>query len=158
MCLLAACSNGGSNDAASTSDTPTGPVAVTPATPSSDEAAVCRGLVNALPDVVADQTRRDVTPDDGTTAAWGDPAIVLRCGVDKPQGFDRFAECTVVNDVDWYVPDVWPETGSLVFSTVGRDVYVEVSLPVRYLPPAATMANLAKPITSTTTVVKRCGG
>jgi hypothetical protein len=129
---------------------------VTSASPTGPALTQCQALVAALPDTVSGQTRRDVQAGDGTTAAWGNPAIVLRCGVDKPKGFHRASPCTTVNGVDWWVPLTWPTKGSLVITTVGRSVYVEVGVPVQYLPPAATMANLSEAISSTTTVVRAC--
>ncbi len=131
-------------------------VSVTPATPTGTALSQCQELVQALPDTVSGQARREVQPDIATTAAWGDPAIVLRCGVGKPKDFHEASPCTTVNNVDWWVPLDWPTSGDLVITTVGRSVYVEVSIPARYLPPAATMANLSAAISSTTTVIKAC--
>jgi hypothetical protein len=37
-----------------------------------------------LPEQVEGQQRRDVEPAGPLAAAWGDPAIVLRCGVGPP--------------------------------------------------------------------------
>ena len=69
----------------------TGPVHVTPPTPGAAEAAQCRDLAARLPDtlrpaVLLDgrepvQHRTAVTPVSDLTAAWGDPAVVLQCGV-----------------------------------------------------------------------------
>jgi hypothetical protein len=119
-------------------------------------------LVRSLPETVGDQSRREVTPEVGTTAAWGDPAIRLTCGVAKPLDFNRFSVCTIVNDVEWYVPlewpdeKEWPKGGELVITTVGTDPYVEVRIPGYYLPPAGVMANLAGPISANLDVDSRC--
>ena len=50
---------------------------------SAAEREACEELVAALPDSVSDQPRRD-TEGNPLGAAWGDPAIVLRCGVGVP--------------------------------------------------------------------------
>ena len=71
---------------------------------SASERKACESLVEALPDQVADQSSRE-TSGNPLGAAWGDPAIVLRCGVGTPEGYDKFAGCQTVNGLDWFVPD-----------------------------------------------------
>lgn len=143
-------------------DPDTSPVEITPARLAPDDHVLCRDLVRSLPETVADQTRRAVTPAVGTTAAWGDPAIRLTCGVEKPIGFNRFSVCTIVNDVEWYVPldwpdeKEWPKGGELVITTVGTDPHVEVRIPGYYLPPAGIMAKLAEPISRALDIEARC--
>ncbi len=109
------------------------------------EARACSDLVKDLPGRVADQKRRDVDPGDGYAAAWGDPAIELRCGVPRPDGFDKFATCQRVNGVDWFIPESQQtgEPADITMTTVGRVPRVEVSLPEDYWPPANAMADLA---------------
>ena len=106
----------------------------------------CAGLVQALPRAVADQKRRTV--DAGPheyVAAWGDPPIVLRCGVAKPRGLNRFAPCQQVNGVGWFVPprEIDRGPGPIVMTTIGLQPRVQVRLPGDYWPPAAAMADLA---------------
>jgi hypothetical protein len=72
---------------------------------SAQDAAACRSLVEALPDTLAGHDRDDATGDTEYGAAWGDPAIVLTCGVGKPDGFTDTATCVQVNTTGWYVPD-----------------------------------------------------
>lgn len=69
------------------------------------DAMACRELVADLPDVLAGQERVDVTGDSGFGAAWGDPAIVLTCGVGEPEGFTDTATCVQVDRTGWFVPD-----------------------------------------------------
>ena len=69
------------------------------------DARACAALVKALPDRVSDQPRRKADTGDGYAAAWGDPAIELRCGVSKPAGLTPASACQTTNGVDWYVPD-----------------------------------------------------
>ena len=111
----------------------------------------------ALPDRLVDQERREVDGEHG--AAWGDPAIVLRCGVDEPDGFDELSTCQVVNDVAWYIPEeqVTGQPVDIVMTTVGRRPNVEVSLPADYFPPAAAMAQLSEALLAHSTEVEPCG-
>ena len=111
------------------------------------EARACTALVDGLPDHVTDQSRRTVHGT-GYAAAWGDPAIVLRCGVRRPAGLDAFASCQVVDGVGWFIPEA-QQTGrphDITMTTVGRAEYVEVRLPARYWPPAAAMVDLARAV------------
>jgi hypothetical protein len=122
------------------------------------EQGSCSGLIAALPATVDGAQRRDVAPADAPAAAWGDPPIVLRCGVTEPEGFDDFATCHQTNGVGWYIPDeqVTGSRESVTMTTIGRDVNVEVSLPVEHFPPAAAMVDLAEAIKATTTLVDPC--
>jgi hypothetical protein len=118
----------------------------------------CAALVDALPDHVADQPQREVDAGDGYGAAWGDPAIVLRCGVTRPEGFDRAAACQTANGVDWYVPES-QQTGraeDITMTSVGRAEYVEVQVPKEYFPPATAMVDLGPALKRTMRSVRPC--
>jgi hypothetical protein len=117
---------------------------------SGSAAHACARLVHDLPKHVADQQRRTVDAGGGYAAAWGDPAIELRCGVGRPAGFDKFSQCQRVNGVDWFVPDsqLTGQPTDITMTTVGRRPAVEVRLPQDYWPPAAAMVDLG-------TVVKK---
>ena len=106
----------------------------------------CRALLNSLPDRVADESRRTVTRS-AYAAAWGDPAIVLRCGVGRPTGFTKFSQCQRADGIDWFVPDsvIDDLSADAVMTTVGRTPAIEVRLPAHYRPAgsAAVMVDLA---------------
>ncbi|MDQ3480301.1 MAG: DUF3515 domain-containing protein, partial [Actinomycetota bacterium] len=61
-----------------------GSVSVAAPQPSGAAANECAALLDGLPDLVLEQEARDVEPADASAAAWGDPAVVLRCGVKRP--------------------------------------------------------------------------
>ncbi|QIK77007.1 DUF3515 domain-containing protein [Nocardioides piscis] len=71
---------------------------------SSGEQEACAELVAALPDTLAGEPRRDVTPADAPGAAWGEEPIVLTCGVELPSTYDEFASCSQIGDVGWFLP------------------------------------------------------
>ncbi len=121
------------------------------------DAQACQRLVDALPDTVSDQPARDV--DGRYGAAWGDPAIVLRCGVGRPASFDELSSCQITNDVAWYIPEEQIVGGpvDIVMTTIGRSVNVEVRLPAEYFPPANAMVDLADAVTESTTETEPCG-
>jgi len=114
----------------------TSPVAVDPPEGDPDTVPVCRLLVTDLPDEVDGQEARDVEPDDALVAAWGDPPIVLRCGVERPPWLQPTSFCFVINDVGWYAEDAGgpldgttAPQGEVVFTTIGRSPYVEITVP-----------------------------
>lgn len=122
------------------------------------DATACSDLVDALPDRVADQQRRPVHPADAYAAAWGDPAIVLRCGVPTPRGFDEFATCQETNGVGWFIPEeqMQGEPAEILMTTIGFEQNVEVRLPEEYWPPAEAMVDLADAIKQTVREVEPC--
>jgi len=95
---VAACSSGPEPPA-------TGPVAV-PAPEGGvgpEQARACAALLAALPDEIDPGVRRrPVEGGGGRAAAWGDPPVVLTCGVPVP---DRPDEPAQVDGVVWSVRD-----------------------------------------------------
>jgi hypothetical protein len=121
-------------------------------------ARACAALVRALPRAVADQARREVDAGDGYAAAWGHPAIELRCGVPRPAGLRATSQCIDTNGVDWFIPE--DQQGgrpvAVTMTTVGRAQNVEVRIPADYFPPAATMVDLAPAVRRTVREVRPC--
>ena len=115
-----------------------------PPSPTDRVQAMCGDLIDALPETVADDLdARDVDPSDALAAAWGDPAVVLRCGVPKPDALTRTSACFEVDGVGWLatqdgreVSGDAPVEGTLTFTTIGRAAYVEVEVPADGRPPA----------------------
>lgn len=135
----------------------TGPVALDAPDLDGATARTCDALVEALPETVADQPAREVSPADVPGAAWGDPPIELVCGVPRPEGFDRVSTCTTVNDVDWFVPEEQLDRrGDLTMTVVNREVYVEVRLPEEHWPPATTLADLADAVRESVPATGAC--
>jgi hypothetical protein len=82
----------------------------------------CASVSVLLPESVAGFDR--VWTDAQATGAWGDPTIVLRCGVDPPAPSELV--CTTIGGVDWLVLDQEDERQRLV--TYGREPAVEVNI------------------------------
>ncbi|MFD8011376.1 DUF3515 domain-containing protein [Streptomyces sp. NPDC058955] len=117
-------------------------------TPPAAEAALCRALARELPDTVAGQERSDPSPDSELTAGWGDGAIVLRCGVPRPEKMsDPQAEAVSADGVRWMLEQ--PEAGGPRFTSVYRATYVEVTLGERYAHDVGPLADLAAPVDRT---------
>ena len=79
------------------------------------------------PGDVSGHTRVTTQPDDGSVAAWGDPALIARCGLD-PLG-PTTDDCVTVDGVDWVVR---PLSDGSVATTYGRDPAIEVLAPGGY--------------------------
>lgn len=136
--LLAGCSG----DPAPAQPSPTGLVATQ-----------CREVMAALPEQVMGQQRTRV---DGNLAVWGDPAITLRCGVDKPAGLDATSPCDELNGVGWFSEE--PGTAlrkAWRFTTIGRQGFVEVVVPERYEPAGDALMDLSDAV-ATMPMVKPC--
>ena len=121
----------------------------------------CRRFLDDLPDTLADQPRREVSPEDALGVAWGDPAIVVTCGGPPPDDFGPTSSCTTVNGVDWYVPDEeiaepGDEQGTVTIHSVKRDVTVAVELPGDYWPPATALADLSGTVADDIPATSRC--
>ena len=101
------------------------PVDVPPVTPQAD--ASCPALMKSLPLELSGEQSRRVKSDTPYAYAWGDPAIVLICGVDRPAGFVTGAALIQINGVSFFVDTSDPDT--TVWTAVDRPVYVQISLP-----------------------------
>ncbi|MCW2753511.1 MAG: hypothetical protein JWQ32_922 [Marmoricola sp.] len=124
---------------------------------SAADRAACATLIASVPANVGNQ-RRHTTSGSPYAAAWGDPAIVLRCGVGTPAEFTRFSACQRVNGVDWFAPDrmFTDQSSDVLLTTIGRSPRVEVLVPARYRPPLATMVDLAPTILAHTREMAPC--
>ncbi|MEU1666669.1 DUF3515 domain-containing protein [Streptomyces sparsogenes] len=121
--------------------------------PSAKTAALCRALHRELPRTVNGLERRAPEPASELTAAWGDPAVKLRCGVDKPaaltagtEHYDPYAASAEIDGVQW-LPERLGD--GYRFTTVLRQAYVEVTVPGKYAPEVNPLVDLAKAVKKT---------
>jgi len=89
-------------------------------------AAGCARLHDALPKTLGGLDRAGTTPPSIRTAAWGDPPVVLRCGVGRPAGLTATSQVIEVDGVEWFLTEPAPP---YVFTTVGRGTYLRVRVP-----------------------------
>lgn len=129
--------------------TPSAPVAL-PAIPVAPPPALaepaqraCQQLVAALPVALGDRPARPVRSSSPYVAAWGEPAVVLRCGVPKPAGFQPDSQVFEISGVRWFPV---PRGASTVWTLVDRSVYVEVT---------AATAEASDPVARLSTAVNR---
>ncbi|MCX6401560.1 MAG: DUF3515 domain-containing protein [Propionibacteriales bacterium] len=137
-----------------------GPVDVTDADLSAADEAACDAFAADLPNSLADEQQVDIEPADAPAAAYGDPAIVVTCGVPEPDGFDLTASCEIANGVGYYIPDEQyaDQDLDLTITAAGYQPRVEVRVPAEYRPNAgpAAMSVLAPLIKAHLTLVDDC--
>jgi hypothetical protein len=121
---------GGTRAATSTPAAPLPAVPVSPPPGSAEADRSCPPLVAALPLRLRDLLARPVTSSSPFVQAWGEPPVLLRCGVARPAGFVvGAANVVAVNGVTWFVQE---GSDRAVWTVVDRAVYVEVSVPNQY--------------------------
>jgi hypothetical protein len=130
-------------------DLPPLPVEVPPVTPEAD--ANCPTLMGALPLELAGEQSRPVQSDSPYAYAWGEPPVVLVCGVERPAALEPTSPLITVNGVDWLVDTSDPD--DIVWTAVDRPVYVRVtvsadtdSAPVAALGPVITGTLPVQPV------------
>ena len=100
-------------------------VAPPPALPAAAQRA-CRNLIAALPTDLGDLPARPVDSSSPYVAAWGEPAVTLRCGIARPPSFIATADVQQINGVSWFAERRGSTTA---WTVVDRPVYVEVLVP-----------------------------
>lgn len=90
---------------------------------------VCREVADAWPATVGGQPSRETAVQTRGVAAWGDPAIIARCGAPVPG--PTTDQCLDVEGVDWVADQL--EDG-VAFTTYGRDPAIEVLVPDAFEP------------------------
>ncbi|MGW3663211.1 DUF3515 domain-containing protein [Streptomyces sp. NPDC005141] len=97
---------------------------------------LCQNLDKALPRTLDGHGREDPEPRSALTAGWGSPAIILRCGVERPpkmvdpkvaNGDDPKAVGGGVNGVDWLMEK--QDDGTTRLTTASRLAYVQITVP-----------------------------
>ncbi|HYN30311.1 MAG TPA: DUF3515 family protein [Dermatophilaceae bacterium] len=111
----------------------------------SAQVAGCAAAAREWPGTVSGLERGEVPEAATAAAAWGDPAVVARCGVPAPG--PTTAECLEVDGLGWIAA---PLTDGTRFTSFGTEPAVEVLVPRRYAPeplllPAFTPAAKALP-------------
>ncbi len=116
--------------------------AVSVAAPPSPDVATqsaCIKVFAKLPVQLGSLKPRTTDTNSSFVAAWGDPAVVLRCGVSRPAVFGT-AEAAQLIDVDSVIWQPDPQKDRTVYTTVDRAVYIEVSVPAEQDQPLPLLA------------------
>ncbi|SNS30374.1 Protein of unknown function [Rhodococcoides kyotonense] len=112
------------------------PEALGPVDAPAAESADCTSLLDSLPDSLGDYRSAElVEPAPAGARAWAldddeSEPVVLRCGLNRPDGFDIAAPLQVVNDVQWFeVSGAESGIDASTWYAVDRAVYVAVTIP-----------------------------
>ena len=81
----------------------------------------------------------DTDPTDPAVRAWGDPAVIARCGLPEPG--PTTDECLGVSGVDWVAHRL---SDGVRFTTFGRSPAIEVLVPSAYAPEPLLLPAFAK--------------
>ena len=103
--------------------------AVEVAVPAAADEPACRSAVLLWPSTVSGLQRRATDPDSAGVRAWGDPAVIARCGVAAPGPTET--ECVEVDGVGWIPESLSDGTR---FTSFGTDPAIEVLVPRKYAP------------------------
>ncbi|GEP36894.1 hypothetical protein NPS01_05570 [Nocardioides psychrotolerans] len=127
-----------------------------------EDQQACEQLVDALPATLNDLEQVDVEPADALGAAWGDPAIVLTCGVALPDDYDPFSTCDDVNGVGWFAPpDSLEEDAQdeqVTVTAVSYRPLIQLVVPADYRPDgvSAALTDLTEAVKSTLRLEQPC--
>ena len=99
----------------------------------------CTSLVDALPDRIGGQPRKDATTPG--TAAWGDPPITVRCGVPMPTAYSPTSQLLDVEGIDWLSEAI--ADGSR-FTSVRTAPRIELTVPAAHEPASAALVDLSR--------------
>jgi hypothetical protein len=140
--------SGGTGRSSATSASPTGPLpAITRSAPpqATQQEAACAKLLATLPVTLRGLNQRVVhtVPETPSVVAWGEPPVVLSCGVARPRSLHANSAAkyfSVTGDAGPYF-DVTSQGTDQIYTTVDRAAYIAIAVPVRYhsgpLPPLA---------------------
>jgi hypothetical protein len=112
--------------------------------PDPEAVRLCQALHQRLPQRLRGQERRTTVPDSPLVAAWGTPAIALRCGVPRPPALTPTSELAAVDGLPW-LPE--PPGRPARFTAVGLRAYVEVTVPAAYAPAGEVLGELGPTLT-----------
>ncbi len=106
----------------------TGPLPVATVGQPGAGSAACNKLMPTLPQQLAAENRRALQGATVGIAAWGDPATILRCGLETPLELTCSSALTQVNGVSWLqLPD--SGLGETTYIAADRSVRIALTIP-----------------------------
>lgn len=98
----------------------------------------CEEILSTTPIRLLGELQRETRPRDAAAIAWGDPPIVLVCGIDHSVPPD--AQVITVEGVDWVAEQ---SDAGTIFTTLGLEPALQVRVPAQYRPEVDAVAELA---------------
>jgi hypothetical protein len=135
--------------------------ALTPPAPphAAAEQGPCTKVLAKLPVQLGPLAQRVVhpRPDTPFVVAWGEPPVVLACGVDRPPSLHAGSSSQYFTNGPATGPfyDVTSSNGANVWTTIDRRPYIAITVPAKYqggnvLPPLSQAIAEALPAVCTT--------
>lgn len=97
--------------------------------PPAADSPACTAAAERWPTDVSGLEPRETTPSSPAIKAWGDPAVVARCGMPAMPPTEE--QCVVVNGIGWVAEDLGDGAR---LTTFGRDPAIEVIVPGEHGP------------------------
>ena len=138
VALIVVVAGGGSGPNSSTDPTAGALPALRESAPprAAAQAAPCAALLQRLPVQLGTLQPRVVhtTPDSPYVVAWGDPAVVLACGADRPKSLVPGSSAQYFANGPDTGPfyDVTKGSAGNVWTTVDRGPYISITVPDKY--------------------------
>lgn len=133
--LIASLTSGGTGSRKTTQPAVLPAVSVSPPADSSDPTVgTCSRIISAVPLRLAglDLRRTTSDPPSSSIVAWGDPPVVLRCGVGRPKALVAGSTAQTLT-VDGVVAFLVDQSGDATrYTVIDRSVYLDVDVPSRY--------------------------
>lgn len=102
----------------------------------------CERVAAQWPVHVAGQPRAAMEGAAVGSAAWGDPPVVARCGLDPLPPTEN--DCIAAEGVDWVARNRSQSEGGMIFVTYGRSPAIEIAVPAAYAPEPLVLAAFAE--------------
>lgn len=97
----------------------------------------CEAVLAGAPISLLEELQRETTPVAAAAIAWGDPPIVMACGVDSR--ITANAQVIALEGVEWIAENT--EDGT-VFTTFNRTPVVQLRVPSKYRPEIDAVSGL----------------
>jgi hypothetical protein len=113
--------------------------------------AACRAVAAQWPRTVGGQPLSPTSSSSVAVRAWGDPAIIARCGL--PAIGPTTDQCLQVSGIDWVAHRL---SDGVRFTTYGRSPAIEVLVPSEYEPEPLLLPAFGKAVSAIPQGERRC--
>jgi len=107
-----------------------------------DITPACEPVLASAPINLLGELQRETSPSRVAAIAWGDPAIVLACGVDPASTIN--AQVIVVDGIEWVAEPAGVDgADGTVFTTFDSEPVLQLRVPANYRPEIDAVAELS---------------
>lgn len=120
-------------------------------------ATTCQQILADLPAEILGVSMHSSSHD--SQVQWGDPSLVLTCGVEQSTDVEAWSACSTFDGVQWYINAEQAEDpeADVTIETLGTDPIVRVDVPLDVRPQFDTVvAEIAPALKKHLAVVNRC--